>query len=76
MTMNSYVSNSYDAESGNGGLEEVKIPTIQGVVFVARVPRVTDKLSDDLRQQPLKAYFPLTPVGRRKRTCTTDCLKL
>ena len=34
MTMNSYMSNSYDAESGNGGLEEVKIPTIQGKVSI------------------------------------------
>ena len=34
MTMNSYMSNSYDAESGNGGLEEVKIPTIQGKVWI------------------------------------------
>ena len=34
MTMNSYMSNSHDAESGNGGLEEVKIPTIQGIVSI------------------------------------------
>ena len=34
MTMNSYMSNSYDAESGNGGLEDVKIPTIQGKVSI------------------------------------------
>jgi len=29
MAMSSYMSNSNDADSGNGGLEEVKIPTIQ-----------------------------------------------
>ena len=34
MTMNSYMSNSYDAESGIGGLEEVKIPTIQGKISI------------------------------------------